>query len=247
MSETFYSNLPAGFVVGDDPIERRLLKEYGAVFVARNGILPPPKIVFTDQADVEAFQSDVKASTGMIGGLRMELQAEAMEALMRAVEEASDVGCTITPRGTDSAKRTYDETVGLWKSRVEPALEHWVAEKRIPKTEAERIAAMSPFEQVSVVLSLEEDGIYFAKDLTKSILYSVAPPGTSQHLSMLAFDVTEFDNHQVRSILGRHSWFQTVTSDLPHFTYLGVAEVDLSTLGLKKVLSGDRPFWVPDI
>lgn len=247
MSETFYSHLPDELLIGDDPVERRLLKEYGAVFLARNGIVPPPKIVFRDQADVEAFQSDVEASTEMIGGLRMELQAEAMDALMRAIAEASASGGAITPRDTDSAKRTYDETVVLWKSRVEPALEHWVAEKRISKKEAERIAAMSPFEQVSVVLSLEEDGIYFAKDLTKSILYSVAPPGTSQHLSMLALDVTEFDNQQVRSILARHSWFQTVTSDLPHFTYLGVAEDDLPTLGLKKIVSGDRYFWVPDI
>jgi hypothetical protein len=247
MAETFYSNLPEGFVVGDDPIECRLLKEYGAVFVARNGIVPPPKVVFTDRADVEAFQSNVEASSEMIGGFRMELQAKAMDALMAAIAEAFATGCTITPRGTDSAKRTYDETVGLWKSRVEPALEHWVAEKRIPITEAERIAALSPFEQVSVVLSLEEDGIYFAKDLTKSILYSVAPPGTSQHLSMLALDVTEFDNQQVRSILARHNWYQTVTSDLPHFTYLGVAEGGLSPLGLKKIMSGDRYFWVPDI
>ena len=106
---------------------------------------------------------------------------------------------------------------------------------------------MSPFEQVPVVLTLEEDGIYFAKDLSKSIIYSVAPPGTSQHLAMLAFDVNEFNDQQVRSILARHRWYQTVVSDLPHFTFLGVDEAELPSLGLKRTVSGDRHFWVPDI
>ena len=44
---------------------------------------------------------------------------------------------------------------------------------------------------------------------------------------MLAFDVNEFDNPRVREILAKHGWFQTVLSDLPHFTYLGLKEKDL--------------------
>ncbi|HMJ08621.1 MAG TPA: hypothetical protein VK468_06430, partial [Pyrinomonadaceae bacterium] len=83
--------------------------------------------------------------------------------------------------------------------------------------------------------------------LSKSIIYSVAPPGASQHLSMLAFDVKEFDAEDVRVTLAKHRWFQTVTSDLPHFTYLGVAESELAGLGLKRVEHAGRPFWVPDI
>ncbi len=247
MQETFYSNLPNGILIGDDPVELRLLREYGAVFVARNGVRPPPKVVFKDGKDVETFQNGLDASTDTVGGMEMELQTAAMEALIAAIEDASAAGCSITPRGSDSAKRSYDQTIDLWKSRVEPALEHWVEQKRISIAEAERITAMSPFDQVSVVLRLEEDGIYFAKDLAKSILYSVAPPGASQHLSMLAFDVTEFDNEHVREILARHCWYQTVTSDLPHFTYLGVNEGELPALGLKRIVSGSRPFWVPDI
>ena len=89
--------------------------------------------------------------------------------------------------------------------------------------------------------------IFFAKSLDKSIIYSVAPPGSSQHIAMLAYDVKEFDNERVRSILAEHGWFQTVTSDLPHFTYIGVKEAELPGLGLKKVRSNDRDFWVPDL
>jgi hypothetical protein len=130
---------------------------------------------------------------------------------------------------------------------VEPALEHWVGENKISAAEANRIAAMSPFEQVAVVLGLEENGIYFAKDLSKSILYSVAPPGTSQHLSMLALDINEFNDEKVRSILARNGWYQTVVSDLPHFTFLGVAEPGLPDLGLKKIDANGQVFWIPDI
>jgi hypothetical protein len=100
---------------------------------------------------------------------------------------------------------------------------------------------------VPEILELEERGIYFAKDLSKSIIYSVAPPGTSQHLSMLAIDIAEFENPRVREIMAKNGWFQTVVSDLPHFTYLGTDENDLPDLGLKTVVSGDRRFWIPDI
>ena len=98
-----------------------------------------------------------------------------------------------------------------------------------------------------MILGLERDGIFFAKDLSKSIIYSVAPPGTSQHLSMLALDVKEYEDARVRAILAKHGWYQTVVSDLPHFTFLGVAEKDLPKLGLKMVTNADRSFWIPDI
>ena len=97
------------------------------------------------------------------------------------------------------------------------------------------------------ILRLEGKGLYFNMDFTKSILYSVAAPGTSQHLSMLAFDVKEFENAEVRSILARHGWFQTITSDLPHFTFLGVSESELPSLGLKKTTNSGRTFWIPQL
>jgi hypothetical protein len=64
---------------------------------------------------------------------------------------------------------------------------------------------------------------------------------------MLAFDVAEFENPRVREILADNFWYQTVVSDLPHFTFLGVGETDLPDLGLKRISSGDRNFWLPDI
>ncbi len=243
----FFKNLPAGFAQPANDAERLLLKEYGAVYVARGGATPPGKIVFKDEADVTAFQASLTKSTANVGGLSVDLQSVAMTALSAARTEAQKKGLSITPRGADSARRGYRQTVDLWASRVNPGLIYWTGKGRISQADANHIRALTPFEQVPEILALEKSGIYFAKDLSKSIIYSVAPPGTSQHLSMLAFDVKEFENAVVRSILAKHGWYQTVVSDLPHFTYIGSSESELPGLGLKKVENADRVFWVPDI
>ena len=113
--------------------------------------------------------------------------------------------------------------------------------------QAQTIPQMEIINQVALVLELEERGIYFSKDFSKSILYSVAAPGTSQHNLMLAFDVTQFTDPKVRQILANNGWFQTVASDLPHFTYLGVQESELPLLGLQPVKIGSQIFWIPQI
>jgi hypothetical protein len=244
---TFIQNLPQDFVLGDDVAQLRLFCEYGAVFVARGGVTAPNKVVFQNGEDVAAFQSQLDIGRFEIGDLSLELQTAATAALLNAIAEARSEGLSITARGADSARRNYDDTVELWKSRVEPALVHWVEKGRLSQGKADAIRALPPFEQVPEVFALEEEGIYFAKDLSKSIIYSVAPPGASQHLSLLAFDVAEFNSARVRQILAGHYWYQTVTSDLPHFTFLGVAESELERLGLKPVENAGREFWVPDI
>lgn len=245
--EGFLANLPLDFVQPSDETGRRLLKEYGAVFLARGGATPPRTVVFRDEKEVAGFQAGVPRATESVGGVTIQLQAAAMQALKEAAAEAANNGASITPKGTDAASRSYEDTVGLWASRVDPGLEHWTAKRKISAAEAAGIRSLPPFDQVPEILKLESRGTYFSKDLSKSILYSVAPPGSSQHLSMLALDVAEHDNPRVRAVLAKHGWYQTVISDLPHFTYLGVPETSLPKLGLKKVSSAGRVFWVPDI
>ncbi len=243
----FASNLPAGFRQPTDDAGAKLLKEYGAVFVARGGTVPPTTVVFKDESEVSSFQSGLQKSTENIGGFDMELQAPAMTALRAALAEAKQNNVSITPRDVDSGKRSYNETIELWNSRVDPALKHWVGRGKISQADADRIRALPPYEQVPEIFKLEAQGIYFAKDLSKSIIYSVAPPGTSQHLALLALDVKEHEDASVRGILAKHGWYQTVISDLPHFTFLGVAESDLPGLGLKRESNGGRIFWIPAI
>jgi hypothetical protein len=243
----FTANLPEGFRAPTDDAGRLLLKEYGAVFVARGGVTPPRTVVFKDQSEVSSFQSSLKTSTESIGGFSLELQAAAMDGLRKAIADAKAAGLSISPRDKDSAKRSYDETIELWNSRVDPALKHWVSKGKMTQAQADKLKSLSPYEQVPEVLKLEAQGIFFARDLSKSIIYSVAPPGTSQHLSMLAMDVKEHEDSKIRDILAKHGWYQTVVSDLPHFTFLGVSESELSKLGLKKTTDGGRAFWLPEV
>ena len=243
----FAQSLPPDLVIGDDTAQQKLLREYGAVFVARGGVVAPNRVVFENQVEVAEFQSKLDIKGSEIGGHVLELQSVAMDALLAAREKASDVGLSILPRGADSARRDYEGTVELWKSRVEPALIHWVGLGKMTDDQAANIRSLAPYEQVAEVFALEKKGIYFAKDLSKSIIYSVAPPGASQHLSMLAFDVAEYDDARVREILTDKFWYQTVVSDLPHFTFLGVPVAQLPDLGLKHVEHHSREFWIPDI
>ncbi len=243
----FSGNLPAGFVQPTDDVGKRILREYGAVFLARGGATPPTAVIFRDETAVSSFQSGLQKSSEKIGSFTLELQSAAMTGLKNAISEAKQAKLTISPRGADSAKRTYADTVTIWKKRVDPGLKHWVSKGKVSQSEATRIKSLSIYDQVVEILKLEEKGIYFATSLDKSILYSGAPPGTSQHLAMLAFDCKEFGSAKVREILAKHGWFQTVVSDEPHFTFLGVKESELPNLGLKKQTNGGKTFWIPDI
>lgn len=245
-SNKFELHLPENFDFPNDAVGRKLLNEYGAMFVAK-GVDLPKKNVFKTEAEVSEFQSTVTVAKKNIGGFEIELQRSAMKKFKEAVREAEKFNLTITPRGNDAARRNYSDTVELWASRVNPGLEHWTKEAKLSESKAEEIRRLSPFEQVSEIFELEERGIYFSKDLSKTIIYSVAPPGSSQHLSLLAIDVAEHNQEKVREILAENFWYQTVISDLPHFTFLGASETELTDLGLKKIIDCGRLFWIPDL
>lgn len=232
----------------NNAVARRVLEDYGAMFLASETVLPPPVCVFSSQRDVEAFQDEAKFTTTRVGGDEIDLQPAAMAALLAAREEARQAGLDITPRGgAEAARRDYTDTERLWKTRFLPALDHWQRLGRLTREQTMRLRGLSLTEQVGEVLELEKSGIYFSKDFSKSILYSIAAPGTSQHIAMLALDVDQFSDERVRRILARHGWFQTVKSDLPHFTYLGLAEKDLPSLGLRSGKSGEQLFWIPNV
>lgn len=242
----FVQNLPANIQSSatKDPVLSRILSDYGAIFVARGGV-SPPTVMFADESECLAWQSKIPVQRETVGGVTIELQAPAMKALLAACSEAQAAGLDITPRGAEAARRSYRETIDLWLSRVNPALDYWSQKGRLTAQQVARIRSLKPPEQVPEVLALENEGIFFSKDFSKSILYSVAAPGTSQHLSMLAIDIEQFENPKVRSILSKYGWFQTVSSDLPHFTFLGVKEDELQLMGLRKSIANGRLFWIP--
>jgi len=232
----------------DDPIARRVLHDYGAIFVADESVIRPPLCVFTREAAVTEFQERAGFRSTNIGDAVIELQPAAMEALLKARAAARAQGLDITPRdGAEAARRSYADTVRLWNSRFLPALDHWTRRGKLSDRQVKRLRALPIDRQVAEVLELEREGIFFSKDFSKSVLYSIAAPGTSQHIAMLAFDANEFLDELVREIFAAHGWFQTVLSDLPHFTFLGVKEEDLPARGLKSLEVHGQKFWIPDV
>jgi hypothetical protein len=241
--QTVDSICPSG-----DLAARRVLHDYGAMFVGSKDILPPPVCVFTSEAEVTEFQTAAGWAGAKIGDGVIELQPAAMTGLLKARAAARSEGLDISPRdGAEGARRNYADTVRLWNSRFLPALDHWQSKGRLSPDDVERLRGLSVWQQVAEVLELEKDGIFFSKDLSKSILYSIAAPGASQHIAMLAFDINEFCVERVRQLLAEYGWFQTVLSDLPHFTFLGLREDQLPSRGLKCVEVGSQQFWIPDV
>ena len=229
-------------------VERRLFAEYGAIFVTE--ATPPPTIIFADADAVDTFQSSLAIKRAVLGDYEIALQAEAMDALIRAAAEMNERAGQITPRAADSGGRSFADTVSLWTRNVTRGLEHWENQQRLTAEQGDRIRHLAPVAQVAVILELEEqEQLYFGTFFDKSILYSVAAPGASQHLALLAFDAAEFQSAGVTDVLGRHGWFRTVPNDLPHFTYLGRSEGELPGLGLQRIerAYNRQPygFWVP--
>jgi hypothetical protein len=241
----------------------RVLNEYGAIFVGDNNSFVDfaldtnadvarltVQCIYPDEEAVRRYQSLVKPRREIIDGTAVELQADAMTALLEARTEALTKNLRITPRGgSTGARRSYAETKRLWDSRFYPGLAYWTARKVITTAEAADVKRMAMLDQISTVLEWEDKRhAYFSKDMKKSIMYSVAPPGSSQHLFMLAIDIEQFANRAVREILARHGWYQTVKSDLPHFTYLGIKDsLELPSRGLKREEVDGQEFWIPRI
>ncbi len=233
--------------VETDSTAKRIFSEYGAVFVS-SGTKLPGRCIFSTDAEIQSFQTKSEPQSANVGGVQITLQKPAMEALLKAIQEAAKKKLRISPRGGSlAAGRSYQDTVGLWNSRFYPGLNYWVGQRKISRQDADAARALPIRQQVAQVLQWESKGLFFSKDLTKSILFSVAAPGASQHNFLLALDVEQFANKEVRKVLAENGWFQTVKSDLPHFTYLGVKENELPALGLKRVPLGNQTFWIPNI
>lgn len=242
----FLRRLPARLALPPRGVGRQLLAAYGAMFIAR-GVRLPPVVIFPNAQACAAWQNSVPQMRRRIDGHWVDLQTRPMQSLLAAEAVARRQGLKIIPRGHGSSRRDYAGTVALWQSRVDPGLRYWVGRHRLAPARAAAIRRMPIAQQVGVILQLQTRGLFFSLGEKKNILYSVAAPGASQHLAMLALDVQDTGNPELRRILAAHGWFQTILSDTPHFTYLGVPQSQLTALGLKRVIWAGRPFWVPNL
>lgn len=238
-----------GVPLPTDPVDLRLLAEYGALFVCPHpAVVLPPTVRFRSAVALDSFQASVPPASISLHGTEIQLQAPALAALQEAIAALKRRGLDLTPRGDSSAAtRAWAAAARFWTQRVENGIAHWIRMGKLEEAQGRRVRALAPADQVGPILALESSGLWFSTGLDKSILRSVAVPGASQHHFMLALDITEHDSAEVRSILADKGWFQTVLSDLPHFTYLGATTDQLRSLGLVPREQGGRTFWIPDL
>jgi hypothetical protein len=242
--------LAQAFASVSSAVERRLFSEYGAVFTT--AATPPPTVIFANASEVEQFQASLSVRRARSGEFEIELQSQALGSLFSAVEALGRQNGRITARAADSGARSYQDTVGLWLRNVTRGLDHWESAGGLSASQAQVIRDLPPLEQVAVILELEEtQQILFGTFFDRSILYSVAAPGASQHLSLLAFDVAEYKDVEVERELGLYGWYRTVPNDLPHFTYLGRTPEGLADAGLiratREYEERSYSFWIPDV
>src|SRR6266700_524268 len=123
-----------------DSVARRVLEDYGAMFLANRKVMPPPVCVFANEREVTRFQEEAGYVTETIADAEIELQLEAMKALLKAREEAQKEGLDITPRdGAEAARRNYDDSFRLWNTRFLPALDYWLTQGRLTAEQVERL------------------------------------------------------------------------------------------------------------
>lgn len=230
------------------PAELRILAEYGAIFVADAAIRVPPGCIFTSEAAVTQFQTQAQAKSVTINRTTVTLQPAALAAFQAACAEARQARISISLHGgAKASRRSLADTEEVWNRYVDEALRNWQKKGRLSRDTADRLRELPPLKQADEILNLESKGLYFGLAQHKTILSSAAIPGASQHLSLLALDIAEYANPEVRRILAKHGWYQTVLDDFPHFTWLGVPEEKLPGLGLHPVISSRQTFWLPEV
>jgi len=230
------------------PAAKKVLTEYGAMFVASDKIDSPPTCLFRSEDDVAAFQSRFTIHPVVIDGVQFQFQKAAAESLNAAIADALLQGIKIRPLdGAIAGGRNYSDTVRLWNSRFQPALRYWVAHERISPDDATAVAAMTIDQRIEKVIEWEASGMSFGTNLRGSIFSSTAPPGASQHLSLIAIDIAPPLTPSVIALMNSHGWYQTVRGDRSHFTYLGLTEKELPGRGLKAVLSDGIMYWIPNV
>ena len=112
---------------------RRVLREYGAVFVASKNVRIPTRCIFLSSEEVDKFHASLKTRKEILRGTPISLRPRRWK---------TDEGCrryrgrrqNSTPDdGSTAAKRNYGDTEYIWSTRFLSGLSYWTAKRRITK------------------------------------------------------------------------------------------------------------------
>lgn len=225
----------------EDPVNRVVLEAYGAIYVADPAVKVPPSCIAT-RSELEAFYLSVNFETANLGGVNVTLQKPALDAFRQVRAEAVGLGLTVTPIGTRASLRDFDDTVEIWQRNLGNGIS---TANGISATQLRRLHSADARESIAAVLEIEGRGTLLGSGGGTSILHIAAPFGASQHISGLSIDIAEHESDQVRALMSKHGFIQTIRSDFTHFTYLG--QSGTASLGLVAVTVDGRVFFVPKI
>ncbi|HND19831.1 MAG TPA: hypothetical protein PLB18_10675, partial [Acidobacteriota bacterium] len=68
----------------ESPAQRKIIAAYGAIWAARGNLVLPDRVVFANQTEVSLFQQKMRVGRAQIGKTTIELQEEALVALLKA-------------------------------------------------------------------------------------------------------------------------------------------------------------------
>ncbi len=198
-----------------------LLRAYGTVFVNPDvGIKLPPKHIFANEQETQNFQATL--TMGQVDSTKdCYLQKSAADALNKA-RSLQKIPLK-SGYGSGDCTRTFNTNLRFWykyaNNQVLTNLRFWYKYAN------------------NQVLAKVKEG------KETKILGLVAPPGTSQHLWGLAIDLRVGSKEQKKA-LNENGWFQTVENDVPHWTYVGLAEENLPLFGFKRRVVRGITYWI---
>lgn len=230
----------------NDEVQKRILFEYGAVYVSKEAILPE-KCRLLNQNEVVNFASKFKKQENKLTELgNFYLQPKAKESLLTVFSEVG--GYILVARNwngttthSESLKRDLNDD---WAQRTFFQTKcNWLGLGKEKDLKACKRAALGVIRADNINIK------------SKPKMLSVAIPGASQHHLGLAIDVNDktggnglICGDACVEALEKNGWFRTVRYDRFHYTYLGYKKNELQSLGLKQVKCRDTfTYWVPNV
>lgn len=219
----------------NDETQRRILFEYGAVFVSNISVLPT-KCLFNNQDDIDEYISGKLSCFSNFGNGKFCLQPKAKESLLRVFTRLggykfvarNDNRTTSNPIdgiNADWAFRSYCQAEENWRNNLIRRGFKGKKKSEVVKAETKE----------------------------KPYMYSYAIPGGSQHHLGLAIDVNSEGARKCKKncveALEANGWFRTIRGDPYHFTFLGYTKTLLPSRGLKeaKCEKDGFTYWVPNV
>jgi D-alanyl-D-alanine carboxypeptidase len=226
----------------NDEIQKRILFEYGAVYVSKGAILPKT-CRFESDEEVSGFASQFTNSENKLSFGEFYLQPTAKKSLENVFKTLGGYGNV----ARICSRRSRRNGIPCEKTTSRPKLNDDWSLRTYTETALNwhlNLTADKSSQNQSIIDSFANNGV-------RPKMTRVAIPGGSQHHLGLAIDVNDSEaklcNTNCQATLEKNGWYRTVPFDSYHFTFLGYLEFELPSRGLKQVKCGSFKYWIPDV